>query len=132
MLIDEAHLFLPKGRETLSSGPLIDWIKLSCHPGLSLILATQEPSSLHDSAIRQSDIIMAHNMTSEDDLLALEKAKQSYMNKGLDEIVADMEYKKGLAIIFDNKTRNMQLCRIRPRHTLHTGVDAFAAPLEER
>ncbi|MFW6195894.1 MAG: ATP-binding protein [Thermoplasmatota archaeon] len=132
MLIDEAHLFLPKDRETLSSGHLIDWIKLGRHPGLSLILATQEPSSLHDSAIRQSDIMIAHNMTSKDDLEALKKAKQSYMKKGLDEMVADMEYKRGLTIVFDDKTRNMQLCRIRPRHTLHTGVDASAVPMDER
>ncbi len=132
MLIDEAHLFIPKDGKTLSSDPLIDWIKLGRHPGLSLILATQEPSSLHDSAIRQSDMIIAHNMTSRDDLRELKKAKQSYMNKGLDEIVSDMEYKRGLAIIFDDKTRNMQLCRVRPRHTLHTGVDASAVPIEKR
>lgn len=132
MLIDEAHLFLPKDRDTLSSGHLIDWIKLGRHPGLSLILATQEPSSLHDSAIRQSDIMIAHNMTSKDDLDALKKAKQSYMKKGLDEIVADMEYKRGLAIVFDDKTRDMRLCRIRPRHTLHTGVDASAVPIDKR
>ncbi|MFP4609233.1 MAG: ATP-binding protein [Candidatus Aenigmatarchaeota archaeon] len=132
MLIDEAHLFLPADGEAISSKPLIDWIKLGRHPGLSLILATQEPSALHTSAIRQSDLIIAHNMTSKDDLDALKVAKQSYMRKGLDEMVGKMQFKRGLAMILDDKTRNLRLSRVRPRHTLHTGVDASALPEEER
>ncbi len=132
MLIDEAHLFLPKNKKTLSSSPLIDWIKLGRHPGLSLIMATQEPSALHPTAIRQSDMIIAHNMTSNDDLNALKLAKQSYMKRGLDEVVADMEFKRGLAMIFDDRRRELQLCKIRPRHTLHTGVDASALTPEEK
>ncbi len=132
MLIDEAHLFLPSNGTTLATEPLIDWIKLGRHPGLSLIMATQEPSALHASAIKQSDMIIAHNMTAKGDLDALKLAKQSYMKEGLDEVVADMEFKRGLAMIFDDKRRELQMCRIRPRHTLHTGVDASALPPEER
>ncbi|MBS3789618.1 MAG: ATP-binding protein [Candidatus Thermoplasmatota archaeon] len=132
MLIDEAHLFLPSEGTTLSTEPLLDWIKLGRHPGLSLIMATQEPSALHASAIKQSDMIIAHNMTAKGDLDALKLAKQSYMKEGLDEVVADMEFKRGLAMIFDDKRRELQMCRIRPRHTLHTGVDASALPPEER
>ncbi|MBS3781563.1 MAG: ATP-binding protein, partial [Candidatus Thermoplasmatota archaeon] len=79
MLIDEAHLFLPSEGTTLATKPLIDWIKLGRHPGLSLIMATQEPSALHASAIKQSDMIIAHNMTAKGDLDALKLAKQSYM-----------------------------------------------------
>ncbi|MEF8873977.1 MAG: DUF87 domain-containing protein [Candidatus Thermoplasmatota archaeon] len=132
MLIDEAHLFLPSDGDSISSKALIDWIKLGRHPGLSLILATQEPSALHTSAIRQSDMIIAHNMTSKDDLDALKLAKQSYMKKGLDEMVGKMEFKRGLAMILDDKTRKLKMSRVRPRHTLHTGVDASALPEEER
>ncbi len=132
MLIDEAHLFLPNGSETLATDPLIDWIKLGRHPGLSLILATQEPSALHESAIRQSDLIIAHNLTARDDVAALGMAKQSYMKEGIDTVVAQMEFKRGLALVFDDKTRKMQLCRVRPRYTLHTGIDASALTSEER
>lgn len=95
MLIDEAHLFLPSGEETLATRSLVDWIKLGRHPGLSLILATQEPSALHESAIRQSDMIIAHNLTARDDVAALGMAKQSYMKNGLDDIVSQMEHKRG-------------------------------------
>ena len=130
MVIDEGHLFLPKSADTIASEVLLDWVKLGRHPGLSLILATQEPSALHDSAIRQSDLILAHNLTSHDDIEALGKARQSYMKEGKDiqSIVSTMEFKRGLAVLFDDKTRKMEMCRIRPRMSLHTGVDASALP----
>jgi len=130
MLIDEAHLFLPAEGRTLASDVLIDWIKLGRHPGLSLILATQEPSALHASAVRQADILIAHNVTSHDDVEALGKAKQSYMvgDQNIQKIVSTMETKRGLAVVFDDKTRKMILCRVRPRLTHHSGVDASALP----
>ncbi len=133
LMIDEAHLFLPSNTRTLSSDILIDWIKLGRHPGLSLVLATQEPSTLHETAIRQADIIIAHNVTSYDDISALGKAKQSFMNgsKDIQKIVSTMEFKRGLAVIFDDKTRKIERCMIRPRLTLHTGVDASAMPDEQ-
>jgi len=128
MLIDEAHLFLPAQQKTLASDVLIDWIKLGRHPGLSLILATQEPSALHETAIRQSDIILAHNVTANDDIAALGKAKQSFMSgsKDIQKIVSTMEFKKGLAVLFDDKTRKMEMVMVRPRMSLHAGMDASA------
>jgi hypothetical protein len=132
MLIDEAHLFLPAHAKTLATDVLVDWIKLGRHPGLSLIMATQEPSALHESAIRQADLIIAHNVTSRDDIDALGKAKQSFMTgkRDIQTLVSTMEFRRGLAVIFDDKTRKMEMCRVRPRLTLHTGVDASAIPRE--
>lgn len=128
IFVDEAHLFLPAQQKTLASDILIDWIKLGRHPGLSLILATQEPSALHETAIRQSDIILAHNVTANDDIAALGKAKQSFMSgsKDIQKIVSTMEFKKGLAVLFDDKTRKMEMVMVRPRLSLHAGMDASA------
>ena len=133
MIIDEAHLFLPANHKTLSSEILIDWIKLGRHPGLSLIMATQEPSALHETAIRQSDILLAHNVTANDDIAALGKAKQSFMSgsKDIQKIVSTMEFKKGLAVLFDDKTRKIEMIKVRPRMTLHAGMDASALGNEE-
>jgi len=128
LVIDEAHLFLPSGGECISTQPLIDWIKLGRHPGLSIILATQEPSALHDTAIRQADLVISHQITAEPDIQALGKARQSFMtgDRDLPNMVSQMDSRRGLAIIFDDKTRKMEYCIIRPRMTLHTGMDANA------
>lgn len=130
MMIDEAHLFLPAGGRTLATDALIDWIKLGRHPGLSLILATQEPSALHESAIKQSDILIAHNITAAPDIEALKLAKQSYTSgtKDFDRLVSSMEFRRGLAVMMDDKTRKQELVRVRPRTSLHTGMDATLFP----
>jgi hypothetical protein len=134
MMIDEAHLFIPAHEDTLARDVLIDWIKLGRHPGLSLVLATQEPASLHETAIRQCDLLIAHNITSEDDIQALSRAKHSYMKgetKDIVKIVSTMEFKRGLSVVFDDKTRKVDMCRVRPRLSLHTGVDASAVSARE-
>lgn len=126
LVIDEAHLFLPAGVESIATQPLIDWIKLGRHPGLSIVLATQEPSALHDTAIRQADLVISHQITAEPDVQALGKARQSFMTKDRDlaAMVSQMDSRRGLAILFDDKTRKMEYCMVRPRMTLHTGMDA--------
>lgn len=128
MLIDEAHLFLPANGRTFSSDVLIDWIKLGRHPGLSLVMATQEPSALHSAALRQADIIISHNITSQDDIDALGRARQTYMTRArsIEEIVSQMDPRRGLSVIFDDVKRKMEYCLVRPRRTIHTGVDASA------
>lgn len=133
LIMDEAHLFLPSDASTISSNVLIDWVKLGRHPGLSTVFCTQEPSALHDSVIRQSDLLIAHNVTSRDDVDALGKAKQTYMSssKDIQKVVSEMEFKKGLVAIFDDKTRRMELCRVRPRLSLHTGMDASVFSSED-
>jgi len=134
MMLDEAHLFMPRGERTLASGPLADWINLGRHAGLSLIMATQSPSTISPTAIGQSDIVPAHNITSTDDLEALGKIQQTYMKgaKDLSSLVSTMEYTPGLAVIFDDKTRKVEMCRVRPRCSLHLGLDSSAIPLSER
>lgn len=133
LIMDEAHLFLPSEADKISSDVLIDWVKLGRHPGLSTVFCTQEPAAIHESVIRQSDLLIAHNVTSKDDIDALGKAKQSYMSSSDDiqKVVSEMEFKKGLVAIFDDKTRRKEMCRVRPRLSLHTGMDASIFSTDE-
>lgn len=128
MFIDEAHLFLPEGRNTLASDTLIDWIKLGRHPGLSLVLATQEPAAIHPSAISQSDIIISHSLTARDDVEALGRAKQTFMTESRDiqKIASEMEPVPGLAVVFDDWTRSTVMCRVRQRTSHHGGGNPTA------
>jgi hypothetical protein len=134
MMLDEAHLFIPRDRKTLSSTPLIDWINLGRHSGLSLLMATQSPSSIDPHVLGQSDLVIAHNISSADDIEALNRIQQTYMkgSRDLRTLVSSMDYLPGLAVIFDDRTRKVEMCRIRPRCSLHLGIDASAIPLSER
>lgn len=128
LMIDEAHLFMPSNSGTLSRGPLTDWIKLGRSQGLGTVLATQEPSALDPSAIRQSDIIVAHYLTSRDDLDALSAARSinSRSGKAVEEFAAGLEMKRGLAAVFDDRSGEVELCQVRNRYTRSGGKDGNA------
>ena len=46
LVIDEAHNFCPSGRSTLSKEILIRWAKEGRQPGLSLLVASQQPAAI--------------------------------------------------------------------------------------
>jgi len=58
MAIDEAHVFLPR-EESIAKDVLIkQWMRQGRQPGVSLLLATQRPSSLDEEVLSHSDIII--------------------------------------------------------------------------
>ena len=63
MFIDEAHQFIPVGRSTLSKEILIRWAKEGRQPGLSLVIASQQPSAIDSEVLTQCDIILVQKIT---------------------------------------------------------------------
>ena len=70
VLIDEAHLVCPAGRQTAARPVIVDYVKRGRDAGLSLVVATQQPSALDTSAISQSDIVAIHKLTIDLDIEA--------------------------------------------------------------
>src|SRR3989344_1194613 len=60
LVVDEAHEFLPAVGETVASFPLITILREGRQPGISLILASQQPGKIHTDVMTQSDIVIAH------------------------------------------------------------------------
>jgi len=56
ILLDEAHEFLPKEGETPATGALVQILREGRQPGLSLILATQQPGEIHKDVLTQADV----------------------------------------------------------------------------
>ena len=81
LVIDEAHEFLPREGETASSKPLIIILREGRQPGISLILATQQPGKIHTDVMTQSDIVLAHRVTSKPDVDALNHIMQEVSMK---------------------------------------------------
>jgi uncharacterized protein len=80
LVIDEAHEFLPKDISMLaSSDPLITILREGRQPGISLILATQQPGKIHTDVLTQSDTVLSHRITAKIDTDALGTLMQSYM-----------------------------------------------------
>ncbi len=121
LIVDEAHEFLPSVGETVASFPLITILREGRQPGISLILASQQPGKIHSDVMTQSDIVIAHRITAKIDTDALGTLMQSYMREGLTEQLDNLPRTKGSAIIFDDNNERMYPMRMRPRITWHGG-----------
>ncbi len=126
LVIDEAHEFLPVKGKTLASEPLVTVMREGRQPGISLILATQQPGKIHSDVMTQSDIVMSHRITAKLDTDALGMLMQTYMRSGLTEQLDNLPRDKGAAIVFDDSNEKMYPIRIRPRFTWHGGASPTA------
>ena len=68
LALDEAHDFCPATGGALAKRALIRIGKEGRQPGLSLAIATQQPSALSFSLISQCDALIVHHLTLEDDI----------------------------------------------------------------
>lgn len=126
LVVDEAHEFLPREGETAASRPLIIILREGRQPGISLILATQQPGKIHTDVMTQSDIMISHRLTAQVDVEALGMLMQSYMRGGLDKEINALPRLKGSALIFDDNNEKLYPMRVRPRFTWHGGESASA------
>jgi uncharacterized protein len=127
LFIDEAHIFVPSKTESLASGVLINrCLRQGRQPGLSLILATQRPASLHPDVVSQSDLLICHRLTASDDILALETSRPLYMQESIEAYLKKMGSERGAALIVDDHSESVHLVRIRPRMSWHGGGEPSA------
>ncbi|MBT4604532.1 ATP-binding protein [archaeon] len=119
--IDEAHELLPREGKTAASDALITILREGRQPGISLILATQQPGKIHTDVMTQSDIVLSHRLTAKMDIEALGLLMQSYMRTGLDVELNNLPRQKGAAILFDDNNERLFPIQMRPRFTWHGG-----------
>jgi hypothetical protein len=121
LVVDEAHEFLPSEGKTTASEALITILREGRQPGISLILASQQPGKIHTDVMTQSDIVIAHRVTAKIDVEALGTLMQSYMREGLDKQLNNLPGLAGSAVVFDDVNERLYPIRVRPRFTWHGG-----------
>lgn len=132
MVIDEAHEFLPKDRTVPSTKALVTILREGRQPGISLILASQQPGKIHTDVMTQSDTVISHRITAKVDIDALSLLMQSYMRLGLNEMLDQLSRTKGAALIFDDNNEKMYSIQVRPRFTWHGGSSPSAIKQEKK
>lgn len=123
VLIDEAHQFIPSGKTTLAKQALIRWAKEGRQPGLSLVVASQQPSALDSEIISQCDIILAQKLTNRMDIRAINSLSQDYMGGELKTYIRKLN-RRGEAVIVDDEQEKVMMLQIRPRKSYHGGGEA--------
>ena len=121
IFIDECHEFLKKDEKTPATDALIQILREGRQPGISLVLATQQPGQIHRDAMTQSDIVLSHRVTSKQDMEALNEIMQTYVLESIRKQMDDLPSLKGSAIILDDNSERIYPVRIRPRFTWHGG-----------
>ncbi len=132
IFIDEAHEFLPLNEKTIATDALIQLLREGRQPGISLVLATQQPGQIHRDVMTQSDIVISHRVTSEPDLQALNQIMQSYLIESIKKYMDDLPSLKGSAIILDDNSERIYPMRMRPRFTWHGGEAPTAVKAEKK
>ncbi|PSG99408.1 MAG: hypothetical protein BRC29_04800 [Nanohaloarchaea archaeon SW_7_43_1] len=121
MLIDEAHEFLPAEGKTPASDPLLRWVKIGREPGVSLVLATQQPAKLHPDALSQCDLVLSHRLTAKQDIDALGEIMQTYMRYDLKHYIDSLPDRTGTGLILDDNSERVYPIQMRPRKSWHAG-----------
>ena len=131
LFIDEAHEFLPLDEKVISTDALVQILREGRQPGISLVLATQQPGKVHTDVMTQSDIVLAHRVTSKPDVDALNHMMQSYLTNTIQEYMNDLPSLKGSAIILDDNSERIYPMRMRPRFTWHGGQAPTAVEVKK-
>lgn len=123
VLIDEAHQFVPSGKATLAKEALIRWTKEGRQPGLSLVVASQQPSAIDAEVITQCDVIVAQKLTNRVDIQAVNALSQDYMGGELKTYIRKLN-RRGEAVLVDDEQEQVVMVQIRPRKSYHGGGEA--------
>lgn len=70
VLVDEAHLVCPADAHTAAKESLIEYVKRGRDAGLSLVLATQQPSAVDSRVVSQIDLLIVHRLVVDSDISA--------------------------------------------------------------
>lgn len=129
VIIDEAHLVCPSDRDTSAKAALVEYVKRGRDAGLSLVLATQQPSAIDSRVLSQVDLVVAHRLVMEGDIAAALARMPATLPSKI--TIAGQEVTSPGALIrlldtreawiADAETSRAFLVAMRPRITAHGG-----------
>lgn len=135
IIIDEAHNYVPAHGTLPSRKVLKKYCDEGRNLGLSIVVATQQPSGLDPSLQRNADIVLIHALSHHADLAAAEGMVNTATPS---EAILDGRHKITGARVFESLVRDLPLgyalvstdranrlfpLRVRPRLTVHGGVE---------
>ena len=128
VLADEAHVLCPANGNTAAKKPLIEFVRRGRDAGLSLVMATQQPSAV-DSSVLQTDIEIVHRLTIDEDIGAaksrLPAPFPSEIKLNGKEITEMRSFVRQLGVgevlMADSEANRAIVMQMRPRVSAHGG-----------
>ena len=129
LVIDEAHVVAPSDQISPARNALVDYVKRGRDSGLSLVLATQQPSALDDRILSQVNVTFSHRLSFQSDINAavnriptksIRTMKFSGTNlTDFGDMVRVLD--AGQCFLGEQASSRAVLVQIRPRVTAHGG-----------
>jgi len=133
LVIDEAHVVAPKDQVSPARSALVEYVKRGRDAGLSLVLATQQPSALDDRILSQVNITFNHRLSFQNDINAAvdripTKSVKTMKFAGTNltdfgDMVRVLD--AGQCFLGDQASSRTVLVQIRPRVSAHGGYSPF-------
>jgi uncharacterized protein len=135
LIVDEAHNYVPAVGVTASRKPLKKYVDEGRNLGLSIVVATQNPSGLDPSLQRNADMLLLHSLSRHDDISAaegmintsppaevtLDSRNRFEGSKAFESLVRSLPV--GYALAATDRANRLFPVRVRPRLTVHGGAD---------
>jgi uncharacterized protein len=134
VLMDEAHVLVGSGQSSVASAAIVKYAKEGRNYGLSLAVATQQPSALDQSLLSQVETVISHQLTAPQDAAVAAKGMRSPAptqiqidgeNADVDGILRRLS--QGDALFSCGNAPSLQrscVISVRPRITAHGGYEA--------
>lgn len=129
LLVDEAHVVCPNSGASPARKALVEYVKRGRDAGLSLVLATQQPSAVDDRVLSQVNLSLSHRLTFQSDInAAISRIPTKTLNglrvggtklSDFGDILRLVE--AGQCFVGDHATSRTVLVHMRPRVTAHGG-----------
>src|SRR5262249_49182224 len=100
-------------------------------PGLSILLATQQPSAIDHELLSQCDTILCHKLTARLDIQALNALSQDYMGAELRSHVRALA-RVGETVLVDDERERVQTLTSGRRQSQHGGGSRPVAREDEQ
>jgi hypothetical protein len=133
IILDEAHNYLPARGIIASSEPLKKYVNEGRNLGLSIVVATQNPSGLDPAIRRNADLLLIHSMSMRDDIATAEGMVNTFIpdgftlerdqikNRVFEQLVRSLPL--GYAVLSSDTLSRVTIIKVRPRITVHGGLE---------
>ncbi len=129
LFIDEAHVVAPSDSPSPAREALVEYVKRGRDAGLSLVLATQQPSAVDDRILSQVNVAFSHRLTFQSDIQAAVNRIPTKLLSGLKLQGVELNnfgdmlrlLDSGQCFVGDHNTSRAILVHVRPRVTSHGG-----------
>ena len=133
LVIDEAHVVAPSGEISAARSALVEYVKRGRDAGLSLILATQQPSALDDRILSQVNMTFSHRLSFQSDINAAVNRIPTKSVRGMKFAGTSLSdfgdmmrvLDAGQCFLGDQASSRTVLVQMRPRVSAHGGYSPF-------